>query len=94
MPAITRIGDAEVAHCTGMVRAEGSPNVYVNSIAVSRQGDLNTSHLLPADPCVPHTVAIATGSRTVFINNRGCGRIGDATCTAVAEGSPNAFAGG
>jgi hypothetical protein len=32
----------------------------------------------------------------VFINNLGCGRIGDAIsgCTAVAAGSPNVFAGG
>jgi len=31
----------------------------------------------------------------VFINGKGCGRIGDALsgCTSVAEGSPNVFAG-
>lgn len=94
MPSITRIGDADISHCSGMVRAEGSPNVFVNSIALSRQGDLNTTHLLPPAPCEPHAAPIVIGSRTVFVNNRGCGRIGDATCTAVAEGSPNAFAGG
>ena len=56
MPAATRIGDADVAHCSGMTRAEGSPNVYAEGIPV--------------------------------------GRVGDPTCTAVAQGSPNVFAGG
>ena len=44
--------------------------------------------------CVPHSAAIAVGSSTVFVNGRGAGRVGDATCTAVAAGSPNVFAGG
>jgi hypothetical protein len=30
----------------------------------------------------------------VFINGVACGRVGDPTCTAVAAGSPNVFAGG
>ena len=45
MPAITRIGDADVTHCSGMTRAEGSSDVFVNSIGISRQGDNNTGHL-------------------------------------------------
>jgi len=95
VPAVTRIGDADVPHCSGMTRAQGSPNVRVNSIPVSRQGDNNTSHLLPAAVCPPHTAPIATGSTTVFINGKGCGRVGDAIsgCTSVAAGSPNVFAG-
>ena len=28
MPAVTRIGDADVTHCTGMTRAQGSTNVF------------------------------------------------------------------
>ena len=28
MPAVTRIGDADVTHCSGMVRAAGSSNVF------------------------------------------------------------------
>jgi len=94
MPAVTRIGDADVPHCSGMTRAEGSPDVFCNGIAISRQGDLNTGHLKPPVPCVGHAAAIVTGSTTVFVNGVGCGRVGDATCTAVAEGSPNVFAGG
>ena len=95
MPAVTRIGDADVAHCSGMTRAEGSPTVYANNIPISRESDNNTGHLLPGDPCPSHAAPITTGSATVFINGLGCGRIGDAItgCTSVAAGSPNVFAG-
>lgn len=95
MPAATRIGDADVSHCSGMVRAQGSPNVFVNSIPWSRQGDLNTVHLKPGDPCLPHAAPIAVGSPTVFVNGKGAGRIGDSIsgCTSVAAGSSNVFAG-
>ena len=94
MPAVTRIGDADIAHCSGMTRAVGSGNVFVNSIAVSRQSDVNTGHLLPGSPCPSHAAPITTGSTTVFINNLGCGRVGDAVtgCTSVAAGSSNVFA--
>lgn len=96
MPAATRIGDADVSHCSGMVRAVGSPNVFVNSIAWSRQGDVNTVHLLPGVPCPAHAAPIATGSTTVLVNTKGGGRIGDGIsgCTSVAAGSSNVFAGG
>jgi len=95
MPAVTRIGDADVPHCSGMVRAVGSPNVYCNNIPISRQSDVNTVHLVPGSPCPSHNAPIAVGSGTVFINNLGCGRVGDAVsgCTSVAAGSPNVFAG-
>tara|TARA_B100001057_G_scaffold357825_1_gene359895 strand:+ start:719 stop:1000 length:282 start_codon:yes stop_codon:yes gene_type:complete len=92
MPAVTRKGDADTPHCSGMTRSGASTNVFVNGIGVSRQGDNNTGHLLPGSPCPSHSAAIATGSTTVFVNNKGCGRVGDATCTSVAEGSPNVFA--
>jgi uncharacterized Zn-binding protein involved in type VI secretion len=96
MPAVTRIGDADVAHCSGMVRAAGSGNVFANNIPISRQSDVNTVHLLPGAPCPAHSAPIAVGSTTVFVNGLGCGRVGDAIsgCTAVAAGSPNVFAGG
>ena len=95
MPAATRIGDADVAHCSGMTRAAGSPNVYVNNIPWSRQGDVNTGHLLPPIPCLVHAAPIASGSSTVKIGGDGAGRIGDGItgCTSVAEGSENVFAG-
>lgn len=96
MPAATRIGDADIAHCSGMTRAVGSPNVYVNGIPWSRESDVNTVHLLPGTPCPPHTAPITSGSSTVKVNGLGAGRVGDAitSCTSVAEGSTNVFAGG
>jgi uncharacterized Zn-binding protein involved in type VI secretion len=96
MPAVTRIGDADIPHCSGMARAVGSDDVFCNNIPVSRETDVNTTHVLPGSPCPPHAAPIATGSGTVFVNNLGCGRVGDGIsgCTAVAAGSPNVFAGG
>ena len=96
MPAVTRKGDADVTHCSTPFRLGCSPDVYVNNIAVSRQGDNNTVHVLPGLPCPSHSRPIATGSTTVFVNNKGCGRIGDgiSSCTSVAQGSDNVFAGG
>jgi len=96
MPAATRIGDSDVPHCSGMVRAVGSGNVFVNGIPWSREGDVNTVHLLPGVPCPAHAASISSGSSTVKVNGRGAGRVGDAIsgCTAVAAGSSNVFAGG
>jgi len=96
MPAVTRIGDADVSHCSGMVRAVGIPNVFANGIPISRQGDVNTGHKKPGSPCPSHAAPIAAGSSTVKVNSKGCGRIGDAIsgCTSVAAGSGNVFAGG
>jgi uncharacterized Zn-binding protein involved in type VI secretion len=95
MPAVTRIGDADVTHCSTPLRAVGSANVLVNNIPVSRQGDVNTSHKLPGSPCPSHASPIAVGSTSVFVNGKGIGRVGDAIsgCTSVAAGSPNVFAG-
>ena len=97
--AVCVIGDKDLVHCSVPSRAIGSPNVFVNGIAVSRQGDINTTHKLPPfpppKPCPVHTAGIAVGSLTVRINGLGCGRVGDsiAGCTAVASGSTNVFAG-
>lgn len=95
MPAATRIGDDDVPHCSSMTRAQGSPNVFVNNIPWSRQGDNNVSHLKSGSPCPSHVAPITTGSSSVFVNGKGAGRIGDGitNCTSVAEGSPNVFAG-
>jgi uncharacterized Zn-binding protein involved in type VI secretion len=78
-----------------MTRAAGSSNVFVNGIGVSRQGDNNTTHLLPGVPCPAHAAPIASGSSTVKVNGKGCGRVGDSisACTSVAAGSSNVFAG-
>ena len=97
MPAVCR-GDSvycDVVHCSKPQRDARSDNVKVNGIGISRQGDNNTVHLLPAPICPPHAAPITTGSTTVFINSKGCGRVGDAIsgCTSVASGSENVFAG-
>ena len=97
MPAICRgdMEDVDVVHCEVPHRLERSPNVFVNSIGISRQGDKNHPHLKSAPICPIHQAGITTGSTTVFINGKGCGRIGDdvSGCTKVASGSPNTFAG-
>ena len=96
MPAVTRVGDSEVSHCSGMVRAQGSGNVFCNGISVSREGDKNTVHTYPAgNKCPAHSTKISQGSTKVFVNgNNGIGRVGDPTCTLVSGGSSNVFAGG
>ena len=82
--SVVRFGDADVSHCSGMTRLGKSSNVFANGIGVSRQGDVNTTHLLPRVPCPAHAAGITTGSTTVFTNNKGTGRTGDAIsgCTA------------
>jgi uncharacterized Zn-binding protein involved in type VI secretion len=97
MPAVTRIGDLDIPHCSPMVRAQGSGSVFVNGKPVSCQTHLNTLHLLPVgDICLVHVAPITSGSRSVKIEGLGCGRVGDGltTCTSVAQGSTNVFAGG
>ena len=98
MPAVCRGAgvDADVPHCSGMNRSALSPDVKVNGTGISREGDVNTPHLLPPPVCPTHAAPIASGSSTVKINTKGCGRIGDgiSACTSVATGSSNVFAGG
>ena len=99
MPAVARIGDPfSTGHpCDGSSTiAQGSPNVYANSIPASRLGDMSASHLiLVGDVCVPHAVPIAAGSSTVFANSIPLARVGDAIdAGAITGGSPNVFAGG
>ena len=95
--AACRIGDFDLVHCSLPIRAQGSPNVYVNFIPWSRMGDLNFPHLLPCGVgCCVHAAPIGKGSSKVFVNGRGAGRVTDYVlgCTAVATGAPNVFAGG
>jgi uncharacterized Zn-binding protein involved in type VI secretion len=93
--AVTFFGAADIPHCSGMVRFGKSDNVKVGGIGVSRQGDINTPHLLPGLPCPVHAAPIAIGSLKVKVNGRGCGRMGDSIsgCTSVAQGHPKVFAG-
>ena len=70
MPAVTRVGDADVAHCSGMSRAQGSGNVFANCKPISRQGDKNTTHLKPGNPCPPHSASISSGDLLTFQGNQ------------------------
>ena len=92
----SRLGDADMIHCSVPFRAQGSFNVFTNGRPASRQGDYNTVHLKPCGCppcCCPHTAAISVGSPTVYINGRQAGRLGDpiAGCTIVGMGSSNVF---
>ena len=73
MPAVTRIGDADIPHCSGMTRAVGSANVVVNGIAVSRQTDINTTTVFVnslgcgrVGDAVTACTSVAAGSPNVF----------------------------
>ena len=97
MPAIARIGDRERVHCSPPRRAEEVGSVFANGIPVSCQGHKNTPHLLPCPCprcCCVHVAVLKRGSSSVFAEGIPVGRVGDPTCTAVAQGSPNVFAGG
>ena len=97
MPAVCRGDevDRDVFHCAVPLRDERSNNVKVNGTGISRQDDKNTLHKKPPAPCPEHAKPITTGSTTVFVNGKGCGRVGDKVtgCTSVASGSENVFAG-
>jgi uncharacterized Zn-binding protein involved in type VI secretion len=97
MPAVTRKGDNCTGHgCWPSRPSTGaSPNVFVNGIAVHRQGDAWAPHTCPTIP-ETHASVLAAGSSSVFVNGQPIGRIGDpvACGSSVAAGSPNVFAGG
>ena len=64
------MGDADVAHCSGMTRAVGSGNVFANGIRIE-QGDGILLHL----PL--HTLSTTCQLWfCVFVNGKGCGRVG------------------
>lgn len=95
MPNVTRIGDVCTGHGCFPPRPNvgGSPNVFVNNIAVHRRSDPWAPHC-----CGPscHASALASGSGTVFANFLDVCRIGDpvACGSASAQGSTNVYAGG
>ena len=95
MPAASRIGDRHITHCSPHKTDTGSNNVFINDLGAARRTDKTTEHLMPTPPiCVPHIAEIIEGSSNVFVNDLNLARIGDASCTAVEQGSPNVFAGG
>jgi len=95
MPGVCRLGD----YCTGhdsypsRPNDQGSENVFVNGIPVHRLGDHWITHCNPVPLC--HDGVLATASNTVFVNEKGVGRIGDlVSCgSVVATGSSDVFVG-
>lgn len=93
MPAVARVGDREAVHCSPPARAQGYRTVFANGIPMSGVGHKNTPHLLPCGRfCCIHTAPLKRGSPNVFAEGISIGRVGDPTCTAVIQGSPNVFA--
>jgi uncharacterized Zn-binding protein involved in type VI secretion len=70
--------------------------VFINGIRVARQGDLLKPHTIKrGDRCIGHNANVNRGSRTVFAHGIPIARKGDsADKGAMAQGSPNVFAGG
>jgi uncharacterized Zn-binding protein involved in type VI secretion len=95
MPAVTRLGDKCSGHggWPARVNDSASGDVFVNNIGVHRQDDHWVVHCDPHPVC--HDSTLQSGSGTVFVNNKQCGRVGDpvACGSVVAEGSSNVFAG-
>ncbi len=95
---VNRETDPDLPHCSGMVRARGSHNVFTNNLPTAREGvDPNEPHLKPGgDKCFQHQAVVSKGSRTVFVNGIPVARETDplAGCTSVMKGSPNVYAGG
>ena len=95
--AVTRRGDKEIPHCTGMVREGASPDVFANNKPISCHGHHNTKHLFPpkvcAGKCCEHSRGLIASQFSVMANRRPIGRRFDRTCTMVIEGSPNVFIG-
>ena len=99
---VARKGDPVTTNhaCDATTTTEGaSENVFINGFGAHLQGDLNTEHtILVGIVCVPHQTMLKEGSKTVFVNSKGLGRVGDLysdadSLAAVADGSPNVFAG-
>jgi uncharacterized Zn-binding protein involved in type VI secretion len=95
MPAVTRLGDKCSGHggWPARVSDSASGDVFVNGIAVHREGDHWVTHCNAEPTC--HDSTLASGSSKVFINGKQCGRVGDpvACGSKVAVGSGNVFAG-
>ena len=104
MPSPVRKGmDLSAGHgYTPQLPIEGSPDVFINGAAVVRLGDKYANHSFPGVAPLHNLPAAlvpplaAAASTTVFANNIGVHRIGDAiSCGDIAAaGSDTVFIGG
>ena len=96
MPEATRHYDRDTGHdaCPSRPLDSHSPDVFTNNRGAGRVNDVYYTH--GCDVHAPHTGVIAVGSKTVYINGRQAGRIGDpVSCGGnVMEGSPDVIIGG
>lgn len=107
MPAIARgNGTDSVASDTGSGYLCGSPSttatdacsgdVYANAIGVVRIGDAVAVHTMSG--CGPESPGLSTSSPNVFVNGKGCGRLGDNYAgdgaNIITSGSGNVFVNG
>ena len=94
MAGVTRLGDMCTGHPGFPPRAStsASGDVFVNGIAVHRQGDSWAVHCNSTPVC--HASILSGGSGSVFVNGKQIGRIGDpvACGSSVATGSGDVFA--
>lgn len=98
MPAVARKDDSfNTGHaCTVNSQLTGpSSDVFVNGRGVERKGDPSVQHSTKSGrSCVPHTVNIANGSGTVFVNGKPMARVTDSIdLGSITSGSPDVFAG-
>ncbi|NKX74564.1 PAAR domain-containing protein [Tritonibacter mobilis] len=89
MPKATRLGDigsGHGCHFPPTPSTGASPDVYVNGIAVVRQGDAYADHGCGVCPAPAHGRSLSGGSRSVFVNGKPAGRVGDAiSCGGAAD---------
>jgi uncharacterized Zn-binding protein involved in type VI secretion len=98
MPAVARQNDSfSTGHgCTVTSTITGpSTDVFANGRGVERKGDPSVQHTIKSGRrCVPHTVNIASGSGTVYVNGKPIARIGDSIdAGSITSGSADVFAG-
>lgn len=93
MPAVARVGDQGVPHCSGFVLVTGSPDVFVNARPVATAGSKSSPHLIPFKKCQPHVSSVLARPRGVFVNGLPIACVGDplTVCTAIATGSVDVF---
>ena len=98
MPPVVRHRDICTGHDCWPPRENRtvSNNVFVNDRGAHRQSDSWKVHCRQCIPIQCHDAILSRGSRTVYVNSRQLGRIGDpVSCGSLcATGSPNVIAGG
>jgi uncharacterized Zn-binding protein involved in type VI secretion len=95
MPPASKLGDMVMhpGHTPATI-ANGSANVFINSIPAAHVTSMVTPHCTFSSPPVCHPSNIAQGSPNVFVNGKPLARLGDkAGCGAsIIQGSANVIA--